>query len=108
MIYPITQLEWEDGKPYCSPRDYKVIEHIQNKKTMRVVLGKKIDGNFVGELYMDLTPKELKKHKVIIKEIQYSKVNPGQTYYLYSYPWVNPKSIKEEELKLKQRLERGY
>lgn len=98
MIYNITQLEWENKKAYCSIRDYSVRDHLARKATMRVVF---------GDLYMDIPYKKLMKPKEIIKESIQSKFNLGQTYKLRSYEW-KPKSIKEEEAKVKDKILKGY
>jgi hypothetical protein len=102
MIYEIPQgktLIVREDKVWVSIRDYVVKEHISKKKTLRVVY---------NGFYMDLTPAQLKKYKQFTPQAIQSKVYPTQSYKLYDYEWKNPKSIKEEELKLKQRLERGY
>lgn len=102
MLYEIpvgkTLIVRED-KVWVSIRDYVVKEHISKKKTLRVVY---------GDFYMDIPPAKLKKYRQFTPQAIQSKVYPTQSYHLYDYPWVNPKSVKEEELKLKTRLERGY
>jgi hypothetical protein len=63
---------------------YVAEQHIQAKKTLRVVIG--------GE-YMDLDWKALKKPAKKSEPFT-SKWNAGKVYTLYSYPW---KPIKIEE-----------
>lgn len=73
----------------CDIPDYKVKEHIQKKKTLRVF--------FPPDLFMDLTPKQLRK-PLKKSELFRSKWYADQTYRLYSYHWKPQRVPSAEEL----------
>ena len=66
--------------------DYIVEQHIRANKTLRIV---------IGDEYMDLDPKRLKK-PIKKSESYASKWTAGQTYKLYSYTWTPQKEQSME------------
>lgn len=80
---------------YADIRDYEVKEALKKEETIIVYYGK---GKMV------LNPQKLRKNRLLLNKTPIkSKVNVGQTYYLYSYLW---EPIKELELNSDEHLKK--
>jgi len=71
-------------------RSYEVENHLRRKAKALVI---------VGNQGMYLTPAKLLKKTIIDPELNQSKYNLNQTYFLYSYKWKPTITLTDEELK---------